>query len=132
MYLIVHNTSSHRRWVSGIFQDKNSAESYLASIPLTLKPQLRECEIDRYPVYLLEAAGIEFTLYEEENINAYIKNITLDEENDEDRFYANIYRIKEDWQSSRPGTDWMGEIQHTHIFIREILRIRNFGIAGEF
>jgi hypothetical protein len=132
MYLIVHNTSSRRRWVSGIFQDKSMAKSYLAIIPPNLEPQLRECTIDRYPVYLLEADGIEFTLYEEEKINEYIKNITLEEEDDEDRSYANIYQIKEDWQSSRPGTDSMGNIRHTHLDDRGILRVRDSGIATAF
>jgi hypothetical protein len=132
MYLIGHSTSSRRRWVSGIFQDKSIAKSYLASIPPNLDPQLREYAIDRYPVYLLEANGIEFTLYGEEEINAYINNITLADEDDEDRLYANIYHIKEDWQSPRPGTDSMGNIRHIHLDDRGILRVRDSGIAKEF
>jgi hypothetical protein len=131
MYLIVHNTSNDRRWISGIFQDRNNAIAYIESIPPEIKPpELREFIIDCYPVYLLEAKGIEFTLYKEADLNAYINTLKLQDDND--YWYCNIYRLEEDWQSPRPGTDWMGEIRHTHLFIQEILRIRDSGIAAEF
>jgi hypothetical protein len=133
MYLIVHNTSTDRRWISGIFQDRGKAIAYLESIPPEIKPpDLREFRIESYPVFLLEAKCVEFTLYKEADINEYIKNIILEDEEDEDRLYANIYYLEEDWHSSRPGTDRMGAIRHTHLDDRKILRVRDSGIGLEF
>lgn len=133
MYLIVHNTSNNRRWISGIFQDRDNAIAYMESIPPDIKPpDLRAFRIESYPVFLLEAKGVEFTLYKEADINEYIKNIILEDDEDEDRLYANIYYLEEDWQSSRPGTDWMGAIRHTHLDDRGILRVRDSGMASEF
>jgi hypothetical protein len=103
----------------------------MESIPPEIKPpELREFAIDCYPVYLLEAKGIKFTLYEEADLNAYINTLKIQDDND--YWYGNIYRLEEDWQSSRPGTDWMGEIRHTHLFTQDILRIHDSGIAGKF
>jgi hypothetical protein len=131
MYLIVHNTSSDRRWISGVFQDRNNAITYLESTPPDIKPSdLREFAIDCYPVYLLEAKGIEFTLYEEADFNEYINTLKLQDDND--YFYGNVYYLEEDWKSSRAGTDWMGAIRHTHLFTQDILRIRDSGITSEF
>jgi hypothetical protein len=132
MYSIVHNTSSDRRWISGVFKDRNKAIAYLESIPPEIKPpELLEFAIDLYPVYLLEAKGIEFTFYEEADLNAYINTLTLHD--DDDWWYGNIYRFEQDWQPPRlPGTDYMGDIRHTHLFTKDILKIRNSGIAKHF
>ena len=133
MYLIIHNRPTERRWISGVFQDKHKALAYIESIPPDIKqPELRKFEVKNYPVFLLEAKGVEFTLYKEVDINEYIKNIIIEDEEDEDRLYANIYYLEEDWYSPRPGTDWMGEIQHTHLDDRGILRVRDSGIGSEF
>ncbi len=131
MYLIVHNISTDRRWISGIFQDRDNATTYMESIPPEIQPpELREFIIDCYPVYLLEAKGIEFTLYKEADLNTYINTLKLQDDND--YWYGNVYYLQENWKSSRPGTDWMGAIRHTHLFTQDILRIRDSGIAGEF
>jgi hypothetical protein len=131
MYLIVHNTSNDRRWISGIFQDRDNAISYTESIPPDINsPELREFIIDCYPVYLLEAKGIEFTLYKDADLNTYINTLKL--QDDDDYWYGNVYYLEEDWKSSRPGTDYMGIIQHEHILNRNILKIRDVGIAEYF
>jgi hypothetical protein len=133
MYLIIHNTSTDRRWISGIFKERHRAIAYMESIPHDIKPpKLREFRIDSYPVFLLEAKGVEFTLYKEVDIDEYINNIILDDGEDEDRLYANIYYLEEDWQSSRPGTDSMGAIRHTHLDDRAVLEVRDSGIASRF
>ncbi len=55
---------------------------YIDSIPTDLEPQLKEFEIYCYPVYLLEADGLELTLYEDVDINAYIRNLVLQDSDD--------------------------------------------------
>ncbi len=133
MYLIIHDTSTARRWISGVFQDWNKAIAYMESIPPDIKPpELLEFRIENYPVFLLEAKGIEFILYKEADINEYINNIIIEDGEDEDRLYANIYYLEEDWQSSRPGTDRMGAIRHTHLDDRAVLEVRDSGIASQF
>ncbi len=130
MYLIAHQ-SEINRWVSGIFKSRNSAIDYLESIPQVERPYLLEFSWDDYPIYLLETHGVEFTLYDEAGITAYINTLTIQANND-DYFYGNIYRIDRDWQSSKIGKDRMGLISHIHIYNEQIASIKAIGIANYF
>lgn len=128
MYAIVHDNSV-TSWISGIFQDRDLAIAYLSTIPVDLQPKLLEFPIDRYPVYLLEIDR-NFTYNCEVDITAFIKSITLQ---DEDNWcYGNIYCINQDWQSPRVGKDYMGVIPHFHLDNQHIFRIRDSGIAEYF
>ncbi len=128
MYAIVHNNSV-TSWISGIFQDRDRAIAYLATISVDLQPKLLEFPINHYPVYLLEVDR-NFTYNCETDIIAFVSKLTL--QDNEDWCYGNIYYINQDWQSRRAGKDYMGMIPHLHLDNKNIFRIRNSGIANYF
>jgi hypothetical protein len=128
MYAIVHEHSL-TSWISGIFQDREQASAYLATIAVELQPQLLEFPIDCYPVYLLEI-GRKFTYNREADIITFVSELTL--QDDEDWCYGNIYYVDRDWQSRHAGKDYMGIIPHIHLDNERVFGIRDAGIANYF
>ncbi len=112
MYYIEARNDSYK-WISAIFMDREKVESYLQSIPERLKniQTLHEVSLDAYPVYLVE--GDEFFFRDLAGVHAALGEIEV--KPDFEHVYLNLYKISEDFQSRKPGTDYMGALSHVHV-----------------
>ncbi len=112
MYYIEAQKDSYK-WISAIFMDKEKALSYMEKIPAHLKECQALCEIplNTYPVYLVE--GDVFHFCDVDGVHAALQAIEI--KPDYEHIYLNIYKISEDFQSPKPGADYMGALFHIHV-----------------
>jgi hypothetical protein len=71
-----------------------------------------------------DAAG--FALHSAASITALIAAVRR--VHDDDCCYFNTYRLTEDWRPPRPGTDYMGAINHVHLSNWHLDRMRAGGL----
>ncbi len=102
-----------KKWISGIFLNRQDAVKYFNSIPSKLKTyqELKEAPFDKYPVYILES--FEFTFTSIAGVHEAIKAIVPIF--DDNATYMNIYRITNDYKPPENGTDYMGNLSHDHV-----------------
>ena len=112
MYYIESKKNNHL-WISGIFISKQDAEFYFESIPKIegIIHSLLYIEISNYPVYIVESEAFEITNIA--GVRAAIEKVKIIE--DSENIYLNLYRVNEDFQPKKPGSDYMGAIYHIHV-----------------
>ena len=102
-----------KKWISGIFLNRQDAVKYFNSIPSKLKiyQELKEAPFYEYPIYILES--FEFTFTGINCVHEAIKAIVPIFDNN--AIYMNIFRISEDYTPPEHGTDYMGNLSHDHV-----------------
>lgn len=113
MFIIeAHNDND--RWISGVFEDEEKAKEYIKLIPEILfrYQQFKTVSKVKYPFYIIEV-GKEFRYVSSEEIEGEIQNIVA--KDDVDYVYFNLYFIRGDYQPKKPGTDYMGILNHIHV-----------------
>jgi len=106
-----------RRWISGVFGSRETAEAYLTLIHDGQRSKHSVTDLDGLndPLYVCEdEKGFRFLTEAEAiaELKLYAGNLR---EDDEDWCYTNLYRIAGDWRPKRPGTDEMGALPHHHV-----------------
>ncbi|WP_258276520.1 hypothetical protein [Paenibacillus sp. SC116] len=114
MYIIEAN-DSRRKWISGVFRNLNKFEKYLSLIPDELKSyqHTKQITIAEYPFYIIENKE-GFTYLNKYEFIQMLNNASRNSGND-NVVYFNFYFIEADYQTSKPGSDYMGIIKHEHV-----------------
>lgn len=123
IYLIEARDEKNGHWISGIFDNLATAETYLLSIPEAdrVKQKLLKLPFTSYPFFVIEDHDFE---YGDVNfIKAKLKSLTP--QGDEDYVHINIFAICADFSPPQPGTDSMGCLPHWHISDKELLLPRS-------
>lgn len=112
LYIIIAN-GERWSWISGIFEQEQSATDYCESMPTDLAEIQTINQIQAsYPFFIIETNNKFEYLNQEELITKLNK---IEAVNNPDHLYFNIYTVNSDFRSERPGTDAMGLLQHDHI-----------------
>jgi hypothetical protein len=114
---VVQVVDGSRRWISGVFTSKAATDAYLALIPGEARAKQSVIDLPElsYPLYICEdEKGFRFLTEAEvaTELKKYAGELRRD---DEGWCYTNLYRVADDWQPKRPGTDYMGALPHHHV-----------------
>lgn len=111
--LIIEARKGKQNWISGIFKNRQDADAYMITIPDELRQYQRHHRIDLdFPFFIIEKSGFEFV--DEQGLINRLDELKQGEAGDDEVFF-NIYRIESDYKPPKPGTDYMGIIQHDHV-----------------
>jgi hypothetical protein len=119
------------QWVSGVFQHRQDAESYLAEIPEELRSVQRAqaFQVSGYPLYMSEK---EAGFHVMSGTDAESLLGALQRKSDDEWCYLNLYKLREDWRPDQPGTDQMGSLAHVHIENWHLDRFAESGLKAFF
>ena len=110
---IIEASGEHWSWISGIFKDENRAKEYFKTIPAELKEiqTIIETSLD-FPFYIIESNRT-FNYLDKNGMKREFERIyRVDDQN---YVYFNIYVIDSEYFPKKPGTDYMGILNHDHI-----------------
>jgi len=115
---VIEATNTHQSWVSGIFQHKAEAITYLDSIPKPLCSIQKMLEIPQtcFPIFILEQYTFEYGCAEfiQSRINCLVPK------GDDDFIHMNIFIVDKDFVPIQAGLDFMGILPHWHIADAEL------------
>lgn len=118
---VIENRRADRHWIAGIFQARDDAEAFLASI-VGEHARLVEIASCRYPFFVLESDGFEYgDLFW---VQARLR--TMPPVADDDAILCKVYLITEDFRPKRPGSDYMGLLQHWHVESSQLRQATEF------
>lgn len=107
---VIENRRANRHWIAGIFTAREDAEAFLGLI-VGEDARLVEIASCRYPFFVLESDGFEYgDLFW---VQARLR--TLPPAADDATILCNLYLVTEDFRPKRPGSDYMGLLQHWHV-----------------
>jgi len=112
MFLVTCESGT-RRWVSGVFRNREDADAYLSDVSDEMRPLQKVVSVSprSFPFFLVED-GAGFSAHTAESLEAMISE--LQRIPDQDWCYFNVYRLDDDWRPAHAGTDYMGAIPHVH------------------
>ncbi|MCL6603646.1 MAG: hypothetical protein K6T94_12280 [Paenibacillus sp.] len=112
---IIEVSHGQKKWISGIFEEQQAALKYYDAIPGDLK-EYQSVTLTTslsYPFYIVEE-GPHFTYLDYyKDLEELLNHINIIE--DQDHVYFNLYYIAKDYIPKKPGTDYMGILNHLHI-----------------
>jgi hypothetical protein len=113
MFAIEATNNRQWQWIAGIFLQRTEAEAFLqaASRVAGLELRMVDLPVDRYPFLIVEKRGFEYGGID--LIRARLAELTP--AGDEDHIHMNIYAVYEDFAPAKPGSDYMGALEHWHI-----------------
>jgi hypothetical protein len=110
---IIEASDEYDTWISGIFEQEHMAKTYIDSIPTNLKEKQKLIYVKlSYPFHIIERDRT-FKYSNKKEMIQELNEIELDK--DIEKVYFNIYTINSDYQPKKPGTDYMGILNHDHV-----------------
>jgi hypothetical protein len=130
MYAIESENSHGRRWISGVFPDRESAQlelGRLASEP-GASHILVKTSADQFPLFIVEASGFSYVGLEEllHRLNA------TSPKNEEEYVHFNVYAVSAPYKPAVPGRNELGGILHWHITDSALREPRAGVLRAEF
>ena len=113
MFAIEATNKKKRRWIAGIFLERQRAEAFLQSVPEEARElqSIVDVPVRNYPVFVIEDRGFEYG--DLAFVRARLKSLMPN--GDEDFIHLNVYAVKEDFAPDVPGVDAMGGLLHWHV-----------------
>jgi hypothetical protein len=113
MYAIESENSNGRRWISGVFPYRESAQLELGRIASGPGAShiLVQTSVDQFPLFIVEASGFSYV-----GLSELLRRlIATSPSNDEEYVHFNVYAVSAPYKPAVPGRDEMGGILHWHI-----------------
>lgn len=121
---VILSTRGPERWLSGIFRERNDAETRWASLPERdgTHHAIQAVSPTEFPFFIVED-GFGFTFLDPVEAMRVIDTMSVPAENAEPILFA----IVSEYQPDLPGRDEMGSIRHVHLDGAHLAELRKSG-----